>query len=177
MLNPKADTMSYYMNSLSSGLAPVHFLRWSWRAYLSMDNDNGHQSREDGETDEGNVNRKEKGHEHFRKVTLDKTLALNSNQYLVEKSPWYRNKSMWRLCDPASDLPSNLDSDLAPRFIITSAEGDPLHDDGYLFAKKLQEKGAKVSFTACRGSHILAFLLDTKKRTLIHEELRKAFFG
>ena len=166
MLNPKADTMSYYMNSLSSGLAPVYFLRWSWRAYLKLDEDQKGR----------NASENEMGDKKENSDNLDSVLGKESNRDLVRNSRWLKSKGMWRLCDPGSDLPSGLDSKSAPRFLVTSAMGDPLHDDGLDFSNKLKEQGANVSYIPCRGSHILAFLLDTGKKKQICDKLREAVF-
>uniref|UniRef100_A0A7S1ZFW9 Alpha/beta hydrolase fold-3 domain-containing protein n=1 Tax=Ditylum brightwellii TaxID=49249 RepID=A0A7S1ZFW9_9STRA len=36
MISPYADSESYLLNSTSSGVCPVEFLRWGWRSYLSI---------------------------------------------------------------------------------------------------------------------------------------------
>ena len=149
-VNPKADTLSYFLNAPSSGLAPVYFLRWAWRAYLQLDE--SHQPKSND------------------------PLGKGSNRELVLKSPIFQNKALWRLCDPSSDIPSGLNSKSATKFLITSATGDPLFDEGKDFAIKLKENGAFVSYTSCKGSHILAYAMDVSKQKKLMAELRKFVF-
>ena len=172
MLNPKADTMSYYMNSLSSGLAPVYFLRWAWRAYLRLDDQVDDRKNKSEENNENKVSGTPSENDEMIEI-----LGKDSNRYLVEQCKWYQNKSMWRLCNPISDIPSGLEKNKTGlKFLISVAKGDPLHDDGLHFYQKLKENGAVATFIPCRGSHILAFLMDSKKKQQIYEELRESIF-
>ena len=165
MLSPASDSRSYYMNEYSGGIAPVSWLRWAWRAYLQLDA----PPNEEEEDDVPNMdNHKDRVKELLRK---------NSNHSSWTKSKWYASKTIRRLIEPIHDLPSGLDQETAPTFLVATNAADPLLDDGKSIFDSLKKAGAKVNYIECPGSHFMGYKLDKeyeqKRRDLLSEQIWK----
>lgn len=155
MLSPHADSLSYVLNSASSGCCPVEFLRWSWRAYLQLDN-NDHNNPDKSNPEPTNIRalqRSEKWRDH-------------------EKNP------LWRLVCPINSLPTELDNhSKSPKFIILTALADPLHDEGVELFKKLSNVGANVVHVESRGSHGISLMLDSEASIAVEDAWRSGIFS
>ena len=107
MLSPKCDSTSFYLNS-RSGLAT--WVTWSWRAYLSLDN-----------SDQDEHTKKNNG-KYTCFETYEDFLKYGSNRGAVERSALKTKKNLWRLIEPISDLPDELNLNNAPKIIISMME-------------------------------------------------------
>lgn len=151
MISPSSASTSMYMNSLSSGIVPILWIRWAWRLYLSLDDD---------------------GDEHPELPVYQR----GSNKILIERVLRYltpSTQSWWRLVNPTFDIPrdssnstgdgANLQSPLSsvPIIVLTS-RGDPLHDDGMDLGSALEMTWAKVDLVESDGSHVIGPLFDTQ---------------
>jgi acetyl esterase/lipase len=58
------------------------------------------------------------------------------------------------------DLPQNLDSEMAPYFIVKTSTNDGLRDEGLVLVKALQDARAHVRSYEAMGSHQISLLLD-----------------
>lgn len=136
MLSPATNSVSFYQNSASSHFCPVHFLRWSYRAYLELpDNDSKEEKTSTGDHDESN---------------LSDIFGRNSTEVAWSQSKWYSSK--WRrLVEPKVNLPDNMEH--GPRIILTTNKADPLHEDGVAMYEALKAAGARISHHDDRGSH------------------------
>ena len=146
MLNPAADTdtMSYYMNQ--NCFPTMTWLRWCWRAYLSLDDDVPPTSSNEEEDPS----------------SLEAVLRKDSN-YLAWNT-WktkHPSKGVQRLVHPIIDLPDGLDGTTArknrtpPKIIIRVNLADPLHDDGKDVADALiHDKKADLLFFQNIGLHL-----------------------
>jgi acetyl esterase/lipase len=148
-IDPKGDSLSYYMNSSSSHLPTVGFLRWGWQAYLGL------PLSKDDKTD---------------KVTsMAELLAIKSNRTTWDECKWKGTKAE-RLINPVIDLP-NLKGPNAPQFIITMNRADPLMDECLDLVAKIKAARAKVThidhigvsvYALLHGSHcVICFMLAT----------------
>lgn len=136
MLSPASDSISFYQNKTSSHFVPVEFLRWSYRVYLDLpDDDDAEETIDD--------------------KSLSTILGRNSTRAAWSRSRW-RNSSLRRLVEPAVDLPSNL----SLKIILTTNRADPLHADGIAMFEKLQAAGANVTHHDHGGSHWFGSILD-----------------
>ena len=144
MLNPAADTMSYYMNQ--NCFPTMTWLRWCWRAYLSLDDDVPPTSSNEEEDPS----------------SLEAVLRKDSN-YLAWNTWKTQNpsKGVQRLVHPIIDLPDGLDGTNArknrtpPKIIIRVNLADPLHDDGKDVADALiHDKKADLLFFQNIGLHL-----------------------
>jgi len=160
MFDPAADSLSYHLNSLSSRLCPVDYLRWSWRVYL----DTYQGMKEDEIPIIANEPSETK---------------LLSNQTLWNNSPWKKNMATRRLIEPYVDLPKGLDDPkVAPKFIVATNRGDPLMDDGTKLITALRATDASnVIHIDASGSHVFGFQFDTETRTSMQQELATTLFG
>lgn len=153
MLNPKADSMSYYMNSKSDGCCPVSFLRWSWRATLQL-------------PESSDVS--DPAH------TLDEALARGSNRTTWDQCPWSQSKEWSRLAYPITDIPQNV----ATTFIIAPNKADALHDDAIEFVEALTAKGAlNVTLIEALGNHYVGWITHSNSRKMLVDAWRAALFG
>ena len=152
MLNPNADSMSYYMNSRSDGCCPVLFLRWCWRATLQLP--------ESKDTMVGDSE------------TLDLVLAKGSNQTTWLECQWSQTKAWARLTYPATDIPQGL----SPQFVVAPNKADALYNDATEFVTALQIAGANVTLQESLGNHILGWLTHPGSRMELIELWRKAVF-
>lgn len=146
MLSPACDTLSCYLNS-KCAYSTLAFVRWSWRAFLEL------PETKDTKPSEG-------------EATLEETLAIGSNRTTWRESKWH-GSSLQRLLTPIVDLPPGLDTDAAPRIVLTTNKGDPLYSEGSELAKKLEELGAHVLYLDHGGSHWAG--------TALHEETTTEF--
>ena len=147
MLDPAADSISYYLNSKSSWMAPVGFLRWCWQAYLQLP-----------EQEQGKIGTD-------KTASLDERLIANSNRHAWAASKW-RGTVYERLIKPMVDLPKGLNDDnVAPNVLVITNEADPLRDEGIALVGALQVEGmtpAKLKHLHTKGSHGLGLFLDKK---------------
>jgi acetyl esterase/lipase len=158
MLSPSADSMSYYLNLTSSGVCPVPFLRWAWRAFLEME-----------PCDDATPNLQDDS-------TMENILKKDSNYDAWEKCKW-REGTMRRLAEPLFELPQDLESVDAPKFIMSTNRADPLHDDGEEMAKALKKQKANVTYIHAKGSHHVGFLFDKEASKQRLEAWADALFG
>ena len=161
MLSPKCDSTSFYLNS-RSGLAT--WAAWSWRAYLSLDN-----------KDHDEYSKKNDG-KYTCFETYEDFLKYGSNQGAVERSALKRKKNLWRLIEPIADIPGGLSMNNAPNIIISTASGDPLHDEGIAFGNALKKMGAKVVTLESRSSHTMGWEFDSGFKKQLIAVLREAMF-
>lgn len=151
MLNPAADSESYYMNLTSSKFAPVPWLRWSWRCYLELP----------ANTDDDKV-------DIFSLNSLPKRLRHGSNYHTWENSHW-RETKLARLACPLLDMPKNLvassshSKSTAPPIMVHTNQADPLHCDGVELAQKLRDMGSNVKYIEHGGSHWAGTVGEPKK--------------
>eukprot|EP00977_Amphora_coffeiformis_P016135 scaffold4917_cov172-Amphora_coffeaeformis.AAC.1 len=143
MVDPAADSDSYYMNHTSS-FAATDWLRWCWRCYLALP-----------------PNETERKVDIYTLPTMAQRYAHGPNQTSWKESPW-RKAALDRLVDPTLDLPPNLGAENDPPMVVLTNQGDPLHDDGIKLYEALKAKGAKVQHLDHRGSHWFGTALDTK---------------
>ena len=137
-INPAGDSLSYFMNQ--SVFPSIHFLRWSWQAYLGMEKPKETPNNNDDESE------------------LEKVLRKDSNYSLW--NTWkanYPSEALHRLVNPALGIPEGLNSDEAenaPKIIIRYNIGDPLYDDGKVVFEALKQKtGGNGSFYEENGLH------------------------
>lgn len=144
MLNPAANTRSYYMNQ--NCFPAMIWLRWCWRAYLSLDDDVPPTPSSEEEDPS----------------SLEAVLRKDSNY-----SAWntwktkHPSKGVQRLVHPIIDLPDGLDPTTAmqnrtpPKITIRVNLADPLHDDGKEVADALiRDKKADLLFFQNIGLHV-----------------------
>jgi acetyl esterase/lipase len=142
MFNPAANSLSYYLNQNSLFIS-VAWLRWCWRVYLGL------AQPEVPNTIDPN------------KSTRQDQLNLGSNYDAWESSP-HRKGKYDRLVNPTLGLPPHLNEPHAPKFLVTTNEGDPLRDDGLDLVQKLIAEGAQVRHLGHKGSHWIGTSLDKK---------------
>lgn len=65
-----------------------------------------------------------------------------------------------RLISPIVDLPLNLDSKLAPYFLVKTSKNDGLRDEGLQLVNSLKHAGARIKAYESVGSHEVSFILD-----------------
>ena len=150
MLNPAADTLSYYLNQKC--FPAMTWLRWCWRAYLSLDDvvvvPPPHSSRsadDDDEDEDDPANHHE----------LEAVLRKDSNY--VAWNTWktqHPSKGVQRLVHPIIDLPDGLNGTHAPKIILRVNLADPLHDDGKEMADAFVKKHANFVFLQNIGLHV-----------------------
>jgi acetyl esterase/lipase len=143
MLNPAANSLSYYLNQKSMYFS-VEWLRWCWRVYLGLSEPEVPPSIDPS-----------------KKLTREDQLNLGSNHVAWENSSQRKGKYA-RLVNPMLDMPSQLNEAHAPRFLVTTNEGDPLRDDGLELVQKLRTEGASLVHLAHKGSHWIGTSLDKK---------------
>jgi acetyl esterase/lipase len=152
MLDPAADSESYYMNSKSSQVCPVDWLRWCWRCYLELPPSG----------DQGRV---------LELPSMVERFAHGSNQRTWAASPWRQFPSLTRLVNPMLDLPPGLDGKAAPPILVHTNRADPLRDDGVRLYQLFRERGANVQHIEHMGSH----WLGTKVVPKSYDELIQAW--
>ena len=152
MINPIADSMSYYRNSKSAGCCPVLFLRWCWRASLQLP--------ESKDTIIGDS------------ATLEKVLAQGSNQTTWSECQWSQTKAWARLTYPATDIPKGL----SLQFLVAPNKADVLYNDATELVAALQTAGANVTLQESLGNHVLGWLTHPGSRIELIELWRRAIF-
>lgn len=144
-LDPKADSLSYYLNSNSSHLPTVGFLRWGWQAYLGLP--------------------PSKDKELERITSKEEALGVGSNRTSWSECKW-NTETTRRLITPHADLPEGLDSSSAPTILLTTNQADPLLNECLDLLAMLKERSAKVTHFDHIGTHWLGTELD---KTLLRE--------
>lgn len=139
MLNPAANTLSYYLNQNSLFIS-TEWLRWCWRCYLELQ-----EPMEQGDL--------------MQLETMKDRLNHGSNCNAWDESP-YSKGVLARLVNPTSDMPTGLGKPEAPKFLVLTNEGDPLRDDGIDLVEKLKASGANLKHLAHSGSHWFGTALD-----------------
>jgi acetyl esterase/lipase len=139
MLNPAANTLSYYLNRNALFIS-TEWLRWCWRCYLEL-----HDPMEQGDL--------------MQLETMKDRLNHGSNIHAWDKSP-YSKGVFARLVNPTFDMPTGLDKPEAPKFLVLTNEGDPLRDDGIDLVEKLKAVGANLKHLEHSGSHWFGTALD-----------------
>ena len=158
MLNPAANTLSYYLNSKSFFIS-TEWLRWCWRAYLELPD-----AQKQGDSTMQQLE------------TMEARLDLGSNRSAWEDSPF--NKGVLaRLVNPTVDMPGGLNKPNAPKFLVMTNEGDPLRDDGAELAEKLKSAGADLRYLEHPGSHWMGTALDKKHYASLVSNLREILFS
>ena len=160
MLEPRCDTMSYYLNS-NSGLAI--WATWSWRAYLSLDNDLNTDK-------EGNMDDKSTCYDHF-------TMNHSNREVYKRSNILNNNPEIQRLCEPIKGLTSSLGLKNAPIFIVSTSTGDPLRDDGLKFGDALEKHGANVTMIESWSSHTFGMEFDHSFKDKIIKAWGSVIFG
>lgn len=158
MFNPTADTMSYHANSNSSFLNG-DWMRWCWRAYLSLDIDTS--------------------------TTRISSVDVSSHINAVSQSKWATSSDNWqRLFAPYTELPTN-DALEQSFWIIIASKADPLFDEGRKLAGELLEivgnevrdEKKIVTYIETNGDHVTGLLFDKEKYSEIIEAVRQHLFG
>ena len=164
MIQPSANSLSYYLQSKSSGTGPVPFLRWCWSAYLQLD------ENQDESVDFYATNGI---HKALQKSNVWSKLYESGNGPKTTEA-----KAFWRLVCPASDPPA-LEDQLSPNLFIITSTADPLHDDGVELVNKLREKCKqptnKIHHFDLRSSHAISSAVDPKNRAVFTKEWSKSF--
>ena len=160
MLDPAANSMSFYMQRSILWVSPA-WLRWCWRCYLGLPNDND-------KDDDANIN-------IFSLDNMADRLAHGSNQAAWAASPW-RTTKLARLVNPTLDLPSNLHQVQAPISIVTN-RADPLYDDGLTLFHALRDRGGNVEHVDHPGSHWFGTVLDPHNFQHVTNVWQKQVFG
>jgi len=144
--------MTHYLNS-RSGFST--WVIWSWRAFLSLDNYDQEKYASQNQS------------EYKSFETYKEFLTYGSNNEAVRRSILRKNHpKLWRMVEPAIEIPTGLDSKNAPKFIISVATGDPLYDEGVAFADILKKNGANVTLVESKSAHTCGMDFDrtfTKK--------------
>ncbi len=159
MMQPRANSSSYYINSQSSLLCPNEFLRWCWSSYLGIEN-----GTNDGST--STTRNIDFSSENALAEALDKSAWSTLYSHISKKNREEEDEDadtsmlLWRLISPQFDLPS-FDMDGAPKVIVLTASADPLHDDGVELVDGLKKKCAmkqsgSIHHFELKGSHALA---------------------
>jgi acetyl esterase/lipase len=163
MLDPAADSISYFQNSTSSSFCPPHFLRWSWQVYLGMPSpveDNDNKNDVSSQTPS----------------SLENLLARGSNRQAWSECKWRTMGKLRRLIEPGVELPANLDDPAALEIILTTNAADPLGHEGIILSTQLKEAGAKVQYVPFKGSHWLGTVFDTQGYQALARDWRDLVF-
>lgn len=159
MCNPVTDTSSYHVNARSSFLMG-DWMRWCWRAYLSIDVDLTKT-----------------------KVSSLELCAVHSNS--VSQSKWMTSGDNWqRLFAPQTELPPKDALNMTSCIIITS-KADPLYDEGCELAATLlnvsecdaEESNKNIIHIETTGDHVSGLLFDKEKYSEAVEAVRLHLFG
>ncbi len=154
MMDPAADSISYYMNSQSTHIS-VSWLRWCWQAYLRL------PASQDGAVPAENNQTNKRGNQDTARVDSQTKLTSGSNRTTWDACV-YRHTSAERLIHPTVDLPHGLDQPRAPEIVLVTNRADPLYDEGVALAHKLQQAKAKLTHVDQKGSQYLGAYLDSK---------------
>ncbi|GKY94901.1 hypothetical protein MPSEU_000455000 [Mayamaea pseudoterrestris] len=156
-IDPKGDSLSYYMNQKSSHLPTTGFLRWGWQAYLEL------------------LPSKDKKPESEATLSRSEILGIDSNRTTWNECKW-KGSSMERLITPQIDLPMGLNGPDAPQFILSTNRADPLMDECLDLLAKLKEHSAKVTHFDHIGTHWLGTEIDKALLGEVADAWGKALF-
>lgn len=157
MLDPKADSLSYFANANSAYACPAGFVRYGWQAFFDLE-------------------KKESDVEDNNTTEIDDPLACGSNRTIWENSKW-NVSSLKRLALPFSSVPQGLDSSTAPVFIVGTNRGDVLYNDGLMAVEALRQAGAsKVEHVDAGGCHVIGYSNDCKANEALLDAWRRAVF-
>jgi acetyl esterase/lipase len=79
---------------------------------------------------------------------------------LRQNSDQNDTNNIQRLISPIVDLPLNLDSKLAPYFLVKTSKNDGLRDEGLELVNSLKHAGARFKAYESVGSHEVSIILD-----------------
>jgi hypothetical protein len=154
MLNPAADTMSFFLNSTSSYVVPPAWIKWSWKSYLQLPN-------------------------CLTPCKLPKYVAEDDNAVGWEHSIWRSTTIGQRLLfeplgnDMKSTCVDTTENVHCPHFIVATNRGDILRDDGIKLVQQIRAQHAfngTVSHYDFSGSHVTGIFLDKALETeMLHE--------
>lgn len=149
MLDPLADSESYYRNTGSSFVTP-EWLRWCWQAYLGLP-----RGLDEPAAQVTSANAK-----------FGELCQRHSNRTAYQHSRW-PGSTLERLVRPVVDVPMWDDTGAALPVLVSTNLADPLHDDGVAFVKKLcqvdpDQRRYSVTHLPHRGSHWLGTHLDSR---------------
>jgi acetyl esterase/lipase len=152
MFEPTSATESHRLNSQSSGICPVDFLRWCWSAYFQLEQVND------------------------KKVTIDFSSEVSFID-AFDSSIWskFMNSQASRLVSPTADLPDLSNDDDSPTILVMTATADPLHDAGVDFFKCVEVKSKKCVHIESKGSHVLNNTFDKSAVKKLIEEWSLVF--
>ena len=150
MLEPTTATESHRLNSKSSGICPVDWVRWCWSAYLQLEELNGSRKRIDFSSEASMID-------------------------ALDNSIWskFMNSKAWRLVSPACDLPDLSNDEESPTIVVMTATADPLHDAGVDFFKRVEARSKKCVHIESKGSHVLSNIFDKPAAKRLTEEWSK----
>jgi acetyl esterase/lipase len=168
MVEPAADSLSYYQNAKSSAACPVSFLRRGWQFFLGLpqDGQDATESKTAGSGTTASMDTADIVTANIKPSTMDSLLAHGSNRTAWNRSQWKGTK-LERVIRPLADPPVNLGT----RCVIATNRGDPLKDEGVALAAKLQDIGGLVQHLDFRGSHWLGITLDSQNYQTLVEAL------
>jgi acetyl esterase/lipase len=146
MLNPAADTLSFYMNRNAFSISG-EWIRWCWRAYLHLP-----ENKESSDI--------------MKLDKMDARLMHGSNRTTWDESPFNKG-SLARLVNPNLDIPKGLDAHGAPKFLVHTNAGDALRDDGVEFVESLKSAGATVKYLPQEGTHWFGTVLDKQSHAAV----------
>lgn len=162
VISPKANSRSYFATSRSSALSL--WIQWSLRALFDLEDDVRVRERDAFLRRSG------------RCVNYDDYVELVSNEQLVENSALFSENSFFARYSPMHGTPVGLSSENAAKFVVTTALGDPLFDEGREFSKNITESGAKVTTLESKSSHTMGIYCDRNFRKKLVETWRQAMF-
>jgi trans-aconitate methyltransferase len=122
--------MSYYMHQ--HVFPTTNWLRWCWRAYLGLDFPPSNNKTP---------------------TTVQEALRTESNYETWNDWKEKNASAKQRLIDPHSDLPKNLDSNIAPKIFVRINMGDPMYDAGHKFVTAAMSRHAHVTLFNDTGMH------------------------
>lgn len=116
MLLPECNTTSAFMNKTADGSCPIEFIRWCWRCYLHIDEENSTMK-----TTTKVVAR------DLRNDIMPHVIDIQNSKWMIKDEL----KPFQRLFIPQVDIPPNITTDKeAPQIIIHTSTADVLRDDG-----------------------------------------------
>ena len=162
MLDPRTGSTSYFLNSKSSRMASVEWLRWCWKSYLGLPDSNETASVLDSE------------------MTFEDRKKVGSNHDSWVASKW-RATPYERLVNPVLNMPEKGwdDETVVPNILVVTHEADPLRDDGLALVEALQNKGMtspKLQHIHTNGSHFLGLLFEKQSVARVESWLVESIF-
>jgi acetyl esterase/lipase len=148
-IDPKADSLSYYMMSKIAMHANVAWLRWCWQTYLGM---------EKPTTDAYISNNMDETPNNLIQAAF---LTRGSNAAEWEKCKWSK-APFNRLVRPIEGIPSLKVTEKSPVFLIVVNKADSLYSEGVELAKTLKKTGFSVSLFEHTGIHTIGTHVDLK---------------